>query len=77
MTILGGVDYNSGPYNITFPAGVTSVSFNITIINDTVLEDNETLLLTIIILDVLPNIVIPGENNHTNVTIVNDGGTGK
>ena len=56
---------------------MTNVSFNVTIINDNVLEDNETLLLTIIIPDMLPNIIIPGENNHTNVTIVNDGGTGK
>ena len=44
----GGVDYTFGPYNVTFTAGVASVSFNITIINDNVLEDNETFLLTIV-----------------------------
>ena len=27
----GGVDYNSGPYNVIFPAGVTNVSLNVTI----------------------------------------------
>ena len=47
IIIKGGDDYNSGPYNVTFPAGVTSVSFNITIINDNILEDNETFELII------------------------------
>ena len=53
------------------------MSFNVNIINDNVLEDNETFYLTIIIPDVLPNIIIPGKNDHTIVTIVNDGGAGK
>ena len=53
------------------------MSFNVTIIKDKVLEDNERFHLTIIIPDTLPNIIIPGENNQTTVTIVNDGGSGK
>ena len=32
---------------MTFPAGVTSVSFNIIINNDNILEGNETFILTI------------------------------
>ena len=32
---------------MTIPAGVTSVSFNITIINDNILEDNEIFELII------------------------------
>ena len=72
----GGVDYNSGSYNVTFLAGVTSVSFNITINNDSLLEDNETFNL-IITEDSLPKYVILGEINITEVTIVNDGGSGE
>ena len=45
--IGGGTDYTSGPYYITFPAGAISVSFNININNDDVLEANETFILTI------------------------------
>ena len=43
----GGDDYHSGPYNVTFPAGVTSVSFNVMINNDNILEGNETFVLVI------------------------------
>ena len=52
------------------------MSFNVTIIIDNVLEDNETFYLSIVIPDVLRNIIIPGKNDYTVVTIVNDGGTG-
>ena len=43
----GGVDYDSGPYTITFPAGVTSVSFGVLINDDNLLEDDEEFTLTI------------------------------
>ena len=71
----GGVDYNSGPYNVIFPAGVTSVSFNIIINNDTVLEYNETFNLTIIN-GSLPKNFIVGEIYITEVTILSDGSSG-
>ena len=45
--IGGGVDYNSRPYNVTFTAGVTSVSLYVIINNDNILEGNETFILTI------------------------------
>ena len=61
---------------MTFPAGVTSVSFNVTINNDTVLEYNETFSL-IITEELLPDNVILGEINTTEVTIVNDGASGE
>ena len=41
------MDYNSGPYTITFVAGVTAVSFSISITDDSILEGNETFYLTI------------------------------
>ena len=56
---------------------MTSVSFNVTINNDTVLEDNETFHL--IIRNLLPSdvTVTYGEFKCTVVTIVNNGGSGK
>ena len=71
----GGVDYNSGPYNVTFPAGVTNVSFNVTIINDNVLENNEIFHL-IIDSSSLPNGVAYGKINQVTVNILNMGGSG-
>ena len=67
----GGVDYYSGPYNVTFPAGVTSVSFNISIYDDDVLEDNENFSLAINI-DSLPYGVIIGSPSTVLMIIRND-----
>ena len=72
----GGVDYNSVLYNITFPAGVINVSLNVAVINDTVLETNETFNLTIVGDSLPPNVTL-GENDQTTVTIVNDDGSRK
>ena len=72
----GGVDYNSVLYNVTFPAGVTNVSFNVTVINDTVLETNETFNLTTVE-NSLPTNVTLGKIDQATVTIVNDGGSRK
>ena len=60
---------------MTFPAGVSSVSFNITINNDTLLENNET--FNLIIGDSLPENMTLGEIYLTKVTILNDGSSGK
>ena len=43
----GGVDYNSGPYNVTFPIGSTIASFDITIIDDDVSEFDEIFNISI------------------------------
>ena len=74
--ITGGVDYNSGPYDVTFPAGVTSVSLNITIIKDDLMEDRETFNL-IIANNSLPENVTLGETYIFKVTIINSGGSSK
>lgn len=42
-----GDDYVPGPYIVTFPAGVTSVSFNVSIIDDNMLESDEHIFLRI------------------------------
>ena len=41
------MDYNSGPYTITFVVGVTTVSFSISITDDSILEGNEVFYLTV------------------------------
>ena len=43
----GGVDYFSGPYNVTFPIGSTNVSFDITIVDDNVFEFDEIFNISI------------------------------
>ena len=35
------MDYTSGPYTVTFPAGQTTATFNIPITDDMILEINE------------------------------------
>ena len=67
----GDVDYDSGPYIVTFPAGEESISFDITINNDTELEFNVTFNLTIAE-DSLPENIVVGEINIIEVTIVKD-----
>jgi len=67
------VDYNSGPYPVTFPAGVTSVTFDIPINDDSILEDNENFMLTID-QPSLPEGVIVDEPDETTVTIVDNDG---
>ena len=46
LCLIGDIDFESVPYNITFPAGVTNISFNIMIYDDDVLEGNENFTLT-------------------------------
>ena len=41
------MDYTSGPYIVTFPAGVTIVIFDVPIIDDMISEDVENFMLTI------------------------------
>ena len=67
------MDYSSGPYTVTFPAGVTSVPFSVQIIDDTVLENDEDFDL-IIIPGSLPSNVTRGSTVRTTVTIADDDG---
>ena len=43
----GGIDYDSGPYTVKFPAGQTSVQFNVLINDDSILEGDESFTLTV------------------------------
>ena len=64
------MDYTSGPYSFTIPAGVTSVPFNIPINNDNILEDNKNFTLTIN--PSLPIGVMVGNLSQATVTIVDN-----
>jgi len=65
------VDYNSGPYPVTFPVGVTSVTFGIPITDDNILEGNENFTLTID-QSSLPTNVNRGDPGEATVTIVDN-----
>ena len=65
------MDYGSGPYTVTFPAGMTSVPFDIPINDDGILEDDENFMITIDP-NSLPTGVTRGDPDQATVTIVND-----
>ena len=67
------MDYISGPYTVTFPAGMTRVPFNITINDDDILEGNENFMLTINPSSV-PTGVTVGTPDQATVTIVDGDG---
>ena len=43
----GGIDYDSGPYTVTFTAGMTMTSFHVPINDDDIMEKDEDFTLTI------------------------------
>ena len=67
------MDYDSGPYFITLPAGVMSIPFNVSITDDNVFEGNESFMLAIN-LSSLPSDVTVGNPGQTTVTIVDNDG---
>ena len=72
MHSIGGSDYNSGPYDVTFPAGQTNATFDIPIINDNILERNENFSLTIIVMKSLPRNVTTNVIAQATVTIIDN-----
>ena len=69
----GGVDYDSGPYTVTFPAGRTSAPFTVPINDDNTLESAETFNVTIIHSS-LPDRVTVVDPREAAVIIGNDDG---
>ena len=67
----GSVDYDSGPYNVTFPAGDISIAFDININDDYVLEHDEDFTL---IISSLPGKVSRGDVSQATVAIEDDDG---
>ena len=72
--ITGDVDYGSGPYTVTFPAGVTSVPFDVPIIDDNILEDLETFALTIHLASLPDQVSRQRRMDQTTVSIVDNDG---
>jgi len=68
---VGNSDYNSGPYNFIIASGLTSITFNVPIIDDNILEGNEIFHLTIDPSS-LPEDVSVGSPVLATVTIVDD-----
>ena len=66
----GGVDYTSGPYSVTFHAGVASVLFSISFNDDNTFEENENFTLTMN--SSLPTSVMVGNLGQATVTIVDN-----
>ena len=64
------MDYTSGPYTVTFPAGQTTATFDVPITDDDMLETDENFMLTIN--SSLSASVFVGNPGQTTVTIVDD-----
>ena len=62
------MDYTSGPYSVTFPAGMMSVPLSIPINHNNIFEGVEYFLLTIN--SSLPTGVVSGYPDRVNVGIV-------
>ena len=71
--LMGGGDYTPGPYIFTIPAGHTSASFDISITDDGVVEDDKNFSLAITP-ESLPYLVSRGNPGVAIVTIVSDDG---
>ena len=69
-----GEDYDSmSSYTVVFLAGMTIVPFNISIIDNSLFEGNESFILNINP-DLLPDDVTIGDYGETTVTIIDDDG---
>ena len=68
---LGGSDYVSGPFEVTIPAGQISISFNVPIVDDTMLEGNENFDLFIVPRS-LPKRVTHSNPSRITITILDD-----
>ena len=66
-------DYATGPYNVMIPAGQTNVRFDVTIMDDNVVENDENINLAINS-NMLPNKITLGIPGRTMVTIVDNDG---
>ena len=71
ITLAGNDDYTPGPYTVTFPAGVTSATFDVPIISDNILEGYENFAL-VIDDSSLPSHVIQGSPGTVTVNMVDD-----
>ena len=71
ISLIGEADYDSGPFNITIPAGETLAVFNIPINDDDLIEGNENFTLSINA-SLLPSNVVIVNPVQIKVTIFDD-----
>jgi len=71
LNFTANFDYNPGPYNIVIPSEILSVTFNVSILADDVLEGDETFYLRINSSSLRDN-VTTGDLNTTLIVIVDD-----
>ena len=69
-----GKDYSSGPYKVTFPAGVTQIEVNVPITNDDQVEEKAESFSLSINSSSLPMDITVGNPDQATVTIVDDDG---
>ena len=67
----GGVDYGSGLYEVTFTAGTTEASVNVSLNDDDICESNENFMITINPTS-LPNNITIGDPGRVTVIIVDN-----
>ena len=67
------MDYGSRPYEVTFTAGTTEASFNVSLTDDNIFERNEKFMITIDPSS-LPSNVTVGDPDQVTVTIVDNDG---
>ena len=67
----GGLDYILGPYIVNIPAGQTSISFDVLITDDDILESIEKFSLSIAP-ESLPNLISHGNPDVATVIIVDN-----
>ena len=68
-----GVDYDSGPYSVMIPAGQTTASLSISIINDAVLENEEQFKLSVNKSSLTSHVML-GILDETAVNVIDDDG---
>ena len=67
-TAQSGLDYNSATGTLTFAPGETMQTFTVPVIDDTIIEANETVILTLS----NPTSAVIGQSNPTSLLIIND-----
>ena len=73
MFYTGGVDYDSfNNTQVTLPAGETVVELNVTFVDDSFLESNETFSGILSIVSGNSNVTVDSDTNTATVTILDE-----
>ena len=67
------MDYGSGTYQVTFTAGTTEASFNVSLNDDIVFESNENFMITIDSSSLPSNVTVGDPSRVTVIIVDNDG----